>query len=110
MAAMSTRTTPIFQAGDFDYLSTKGLHIRSQECKHLRDLKLGPYKVVSRVGISTLIDFCYLRDIDYTICFIAICCLMRLRPPLFDLTKQRLKVITTNMQLNLSWMSKLIIA
>ena len=39
MAAGSTRIAPIFQPGDLVYLSTKGLHIRSQKCKHLRDQK-----------------------------------------------------------------------
>jgi hypothetical protein len=53
MAARSTRTAPHFQPGDLVYLSTKGLHIRSQKCKHLRDQKLGPYKVISKVGINS---------------------------------------------------------
>jgi len=59
--------------------------------------------------VSSLIRCCYLRDVDYTLCFIVIYCLMRLCPPLFDLIKQRLKVITRNMQLMLSRMSKLTI-
>jgi len=54
MTARSTRTVPIFQPGDLVYLSTKGLHIRSQKCKHLRDQKLGPYKVISiKVGLNS---------------------------------------------------------
>jgi hypothetical protein len=53
MAAISTRTAPIFQPGDLVYLSTKWLHIRPQECKHLRDQKLGPYKVISKVDIKS---------------------------------------------------------
>jgi hypothetical protein len=53
MAARSTRMAPIFQPGDLVYLSTIGLHIRSQKCKHLRDQKLGPYKAISKVGISS---------------------------------------------------------
>ncbi len=53
MATRSTRMAPIFQPGDLVYLSTKGLHIRSQKCKYLRDQKLGPYKVISKVGISS---------------------------------------------------------
>ena len=53
MAASSTRTAPIFQPGDLVYLSTKGLHIRSQKCKHLREQKLGPYKVISKVDINS---------------------------------------------------------
>ena len=53
MATMSTRIALIFHPGDLVYLSTKGLHIRSRKCKHLRDRKLGPYKVVSNVGVSS---------------------------------------------------------
>jgi hypothetical protein len=47
------RTAPIFQPGDLVYLSTKGLHIRSLKYKHLRDKKLSPYKVISKVGINS---------------------------------------------------------
>jgi hypothetical protein len=36
-AARSTRNAPLFQPGDFVYLSTKDLHTRSKKCKHLRD-------------------------------------------------------------------------
>jgi len=43
MATRLTRTAPSFQPRDLVYISTKGLHIRSQKCKHLRDQKLGPY-------------------------------------------------------------------
>jgi len=39
IAVRSTRIAPSFQPGDLVYLSTKGVHIRSQKCKHLRDLK-----------------------------------------------------------------------
>ena len=53
MAVRSTRTAPIFLSGDLVYLSTKGLHIRSHKCKHLRDQKLGPYKVISKMGINS---------------------------------------------------------
>ena len=53
MAARSTKTAPIFQKGDLVYLSTKGLHIRSQKYKHLRDQILGPYKVISKVSINS---------------------------------------------------------
>ena len=52
--------------------------------------------------VSTLINCCYLRDVDYTPCFIVMYCLMRLRQPLFDLIKQRLKQIRRNMQLILA--------
>jgi len=37
IAARSTRSAHSSQPGDFVYLSTKGLHVRSQKCKHLRD-------------------------------------------------------------------------
>ena len=53
MAAKSTMTAPFFQPGDLVYLPTKGLHIRSHKCKHLRDHKLGPYKVISKVSIKS---------------------------------------------------------
>ena len=53
MAARSTRIAPIFQPGDLAYFSTKGLHIRSQKCKHLRNQKLVPYKVISKVDINS---------------------------------------------------------
>jgi len=53
MAARTTRTAPISQPGDLVYLSTKGLHIRSKKCKYLRDQKLGPYKVISKVSINS---------------------------------------------------------
>jgi hypothetical protein len=52
MAARSTRTAPIFLPGDLVYLSTKGLHIRSQKYKHIRDQKFGPYKVIPKMGIN----------------------------------------------------------
>ena len=53
MEARSIRTVPNFQPGDLDYLSTKGSHIRSKKYKHLRDKKIGPYKVISKVGINS---------------------------------------------------------
>jgi hypothetical protein len=37
MAARSSRPAPTFVVGDFVFLSSKGLHIHSQKCKHLRD-------------------------------------------------------------------------
>ena len=52
MAARSTRTAPLYQPDDYVYLSTKGLHIRSQKCKHLRDQRLGPFKVICKVSIN----------------------------------------------------------
>ena len=51
MAARSTRYAPLFQPGDYVYLSNKGLNIISQRCKHLRDQRLGPFKVICKVGI-----------------------------------------------------------
>ena len=53
MAARTTRTAPLFHPDDYVYLSTKGLNIRSQKCKHLRDQRLGPFKVISKVGINS---------------------------------------------------------
>jgi len=53
MAAKSTRIAHVLQPGDPVYLSRKGLHIRSQKCKHLRDQKLAPYKVISKVDIKS---------------------------------------------------------
>ena len=53
MAARSSRTAPIFQPGDLVYLLTKGLHNRSKKFKHLRDQKLGPYKVISKVVMNS---------------------------------------------------------
>ena len=53
MASRIKRTAPIFQPGDLVYLWTKGLHIRSHKCKHLRDQKLGPYIVISKVCINS---------------------------------------------------------
>ena len=53
MAAISIRYAPLSQLEDYVYLSAKGLHIRSQKCKHLRDQRLGHYKVISKVGINS---------------------------------------------------------
>ena len=53
MAAGSARTAPFFQPGDYVYLSSKGLNIRSQKCKHLRNQRLGPFKVICKVGINS---------------------------------------------------------
>jgi len=39
-----------FNVNDYVYLSTHGLHLQSQPCHKLRDRRLGPYKVVQRVG------------------------------------------------------------
>jgi len=53
MAARTIRSPPNFNVGDLVYLSIRGLHIRSQKCKHLRDQKLGPYKVMAKVGMTS---------------------------------------------------------
>jgi len=53
MSARSTRSPPNFHIGDLVYLSTWGLHIRSQKYKHLRDLKLGPFKDMAKVGMTS---------------------------------------------------------
>jgi len=42
MAARSFRPTPTFVVSDFVFLSSKGLHIHSHKCKHLRDQRIGP--------------------------------------------------------------------
>jgi hypothetical protein len=51
MAARSSRPAPIFVVCDFVFLSSKGLHIHSQKCKHLRDQCLGPFEVLEKVGL-----------------------------------------------------------
>ncbi len=53
MAARSFRPAPTFVVGDFVFLSSKGLHIDSQKCKHLRDQRLGPYQVIEKVGLKS---------------------------------------------------------
>jgi hypothetical protein len=53
MAARSSKPAPIFVVGDFVFLSSKGLHIHSQKCKHLRDQRLGPYQVIEKVGLKS---------------------------------------------------------
>ncbi len=67
MAARTTRSPPNFNFGDLVYLFTRGLHIRSQKCKHLRDQKLGPYKVLAKVGMTSyrllLPDGCRLHPV-----------------------------------------------
>ncbi len=67
MAARSTRSPPNFQVGDLVYLSTRGLQIRSQNCKHLRDQKLGPFQIMAKVGMTSyklvLPDGCRLHTV-----------------------------------------------
>jgi hypothetical protein len=53
MKARTTRSAPLFHVGDLVFLSTKGLNIRSQKCKHLKDQRLGPFKVVAKVGLTS---------------------------------------------------------
>jgi hypothetical protein len=53
MKARTTRSAPLFHVGDLVFLSTKGLNIRSQKCKHLKDQRLGPFKVAAKVGLSS---------------------------------------------------------
>ena len=52
MDARSSKPAPIFDVGDFIFLSSKGLHIYSQKCKHLRDQRLGPFQVIDKVGLK----------------------------------------------------------
>jgi hypothetical protein len=53
MAARSSRPAPTFVVGDFVFLSSKGLHIHSQKCKHFRDQRLGPFQVIEKVGLKS---------------------------------------------------------
>jgi len=53
MAARSSRTSPIFVVGDVVFLSSKGLHIHSQKCKHLRGQRLGPFHVLEKVALKS---------------------------------------------------------
>ena len=50
LAASTSRIAPEFDIGDYVYLSTRGLRIKSQSCKKLMDRRLGPYKVLEKVG------------------------------------------------------------
>jgi len=51
--ARSSRLAPIFLVGDFVFLSSKGFHIHSQKCKHLRDQRLGPFQVIEKNGFKS---------------------------------------------------------
>jgi hypothetical protein len=53
MVAIFVRLPPIFYVGDLVYLSTRGLPARSQKCKHLRDQKLGLFKFMAKVGMTS---------------------------------------------------------
>ena len=46
----SASVVPVFEAGDYVKVSTKGLRIKSQSCKKLMDRYIGPYRVLERVG------------------------------------------------------------
>ena len=41
-----------FVVGDFVFLSSKGLHIHSQKCKHLRDQRLGPFEILEKIRLK----------------------------------------------------------
>jgi hypothetical protein len=71
-SAKPTRAASLFQPGDLVYLPVKGLHIRSQKCKRLRNQRLGPFKISYKV-VLTLARCDYLRDVDYILCFFAPC-------------------------------------
>ena len=51
--ARSSKPTPTFVFGDFVFLFSKGLHIHSQKCKHLRDQRLGPFQVIEKVDLKS---------------------------------------------------------
>jgi len=53
MATRSSRPAPIFVVGDFVFLSSKGLHIHSQKCKHVRDQRVGPFEVLEKAGLKS---------------------------------------------------------
>ena len=53
MAARLSRLAPTFFVGDFVFLFSKGLHIHSQKCKHLRDQCLGPFQVIDKFGLKS---------------------------------------------------------
>ncbi len=53
MAARSSRPAPVFLVNDYVFLYSKGLHIHSQKCKHLRDQRLGPYQLLEKVGLKS---------------------------------------------------------
>ncbi len=53
IAARSSRPAPCFLVGDFSSVPSKGLRIHSQKCKHLRDQRLGPFKVIEKVDLKS---------------------------------------------------------
>ena len=50
LAAKGNRPAIEFQVGDHVYVATNGLNIKSQACKKLRDRKIGPFRVLERIG------------------------------------------------------------
>ena len=49
-ASRVSTVAPEFHPGDLVYLSTRGLRIKSQTCRKLMDRRLGPYKVLKKIG------------------------------------------------------------
>ena len=50
MADASQVKVPEYQAGDWVYVSTRGLRILSQDCRKLMDRRIGPFTVVKKIG------------------------------------------------------------
>ena len=67
--ARLTKIGPSFRPEDLVYLSTKGLHIHSQKCKHVREQKKVNTRLYLR-WVLTLISWYYLRDVDCILRFI----------------------------------------
>ena len=42
-----------FVPGDYVYLSTHGLRLKSQPCRKLRDRNLGPFRVLAKIGLKS---------------------------------------------------------
>ena len=53
MVARSSRPAPICAVDDFVFISSKGLNIHSQNCKHLIDQSLGPFQVIEKVSLKS---------------------------------------------------------
>jgi len=53
MVARSDTKLPVYNPGDLVYVSTKGLRIKSQDCRKLMDRRIGPFPVIERVGGSS---------------------------------------------------------
>ena len=50
MAAQADQPVREFNVGDYVFLSTKGLRLKSQACSKLKDRQVGAFKVLERVG------------------------------------------------------------